>query len=293
MVFFALIFLILGFNFYHYVFDRRKGDKDFDKNEDINAKNHPDRLWYFSKELTELEIKSSDKLSLKGYLLKNDSNKLAIICHRGRYYSSVSQARILYENGFNVLMPNNRAHDTSEGKQFSMGPKEVNDLLLWIDYMITLNPKYQIVLMGISMGAHIVMMSVGKNLPNNVKCFIEDCGYANLYDELKNEMKRSLKLNHVGLFMFINKIYIRLFHHFSINDSTKMSLPNAKTPGLFIHGEKDTFVPYSDLEKNYSLMSDNIYKKKVIFTEAGHNESIKQYEKYSNEVVNFVNKFIK
>ncbi|MCQ2793577.1 MAG: alpha/beta fold hydrolase [Bacilli bacterium] len=287
-------FLICGSICYHFVFDRRKGDKDFAKNENIEAKNSPDRLWYFAQNIEELTICSFDKLTLKGYLLRNNSNKLAIILHgyRGRYYSSVSQARIFYESGFDVFMPNNRAHDTSEGKQFSMGPKEVKDLLNWINYLLKINPNYQIALMGISMGAHIVMLSVGQSMPNNVKCFIEDCGYTNLMDELKFQLKKSMKVAHPKFLMWLNNLYIQFFHHFSMNSSTENSLPKTKIPGLFIHGDKDNFVPFDNLEKNYSLMSNNVDKKKVVFENKEHNRAITDKDKYKMEVINFVNKYI-
>ena len=158
-----LLFLIDGFIFFNLTFRRRIGDKDFAKNENPKEKNAPDRLWYFSNKIEELTLVSKDKLNLKGYFIKNpsNSNKLAILIHgyHGRYYSLVSQAKIFFELGYDVLSLNNRCHDTSEGKYFTMGKKEKEDVLLWISKMTKRNPDYKIALLGVSMGAHIAMQT--------------------------------------------------------------------------------------------------------------------------------------
>ena len=294
-----LLFLILAFligkTFFKVSFSRRKDDERFAELENPEDKKQPNRIWYFSNKLEEIEILSQDKLKLKGYFLNNNSSKLAILIHgyRGRYYSLVSQARIFYENGFDVLAINNRAHDTSEGKYFSMGPKESNDVLLWIDKMIERNPNYQIALFGVSMGGHIAMMSASKKeIPSNVKCVGEDCGYASLKEILLNGAKNS-KILFPRFALTMGEIYAKIFHHFSFNDSTKNAFKNLKLPILFIHGDKDNYVPFKNLDENYNNVPDGIYKEKVVFEGIDHNRSVTRYDKYKKVVNDFVNKFIK
>ena len=296
LISFLVLTFIFGRTFFHVSFDRRKGDKDFAKNENPADKKRPSRIWFSEQKLEELSIVSKDKLVLKGYFLNNHSNKLAIISHgyRGRYYSSTAQAKTFFDNGYDVLLPNNRAHDTSEGKTFTMGPKEQKDLIQWIKLMVERNPNYQIVLMGISMGAHITMMTVGrKDLPENVKCFIEDCGYHCLRDELNYECKYRVKLKMPRYAVFSGEIYSRLFHGFGFNDSVKNSFKNVKIPGLFLHGEKDDYVPIYNMHKNFEAMPENVDKEKVIFKDTGHNRSVFVEPLYSESIINFVNKYIK
>lgn len=295
LLLFLVYCFIIGRIFYKVSFSRRKNDKDFAKLENPEDKKKPNRVWFFSNELEELKITSFDKLKLKGYLLNNNSSKLAIVIHgyRGRYYSCVGQARIFYEAGYDVLCINNRAHDTSEGKYFSMGPKERKDTLKWIDFMIKRNPNYQIVLFGASMGAHIAMVTgASKDIQPNVKCIIEDCGYASL----KEILLKSATANNVKAPRFaisLGNLYAKIFHHVSFNDSTEDAFKNLKLPILFIHGEEDTYVPFENMAKNASYVPEGIYKEIVSFPGIAHNNCVSEYDKYKEVSINFVNKFIK
>ena len=292
----ATIFaFFIGRTFYVVSFSRRKDDAHFAEHENPEDKKRPDRIWYFSNELEELEITSFDKLKLKGYFINNNSDKLAVLVHgyRGRHYSLTSQARIFFENGYDVLSINNRAHDSSEGKYFSMGPRERKDLLKWIDFMIKRNPNYQIALLGTSMGAHIVMMTgADETIPSNVKCIIEDCGYASLKEMLFQGVKTT-KVKFPKLALNLGEIYARIFHHVSFKDSTEDAFEHLKLPILLIHGGLDKYVPYENLARNASYVPSEIYKEVVTFENADHNRSVFEYDRYKNLVINFTSKFIK
>ncbi|MCF0118125.1 MAG: alpha/beta hydrolase [Bacilli bacterium] len=280
--------------FYVITFSRRKNDHIFAELEDPEDKKTPSRIWYSNQQIEELKIKSKDKLILKGYFQDNHSNKLLVCLHgyRGRYYSNTTQSQIFFEHGYDVLLPNNRAHDTSEGKFFSMGPKEIDDVIRWIDLMIKRNPNYEIVLMGISMGAHIAMMLGGEKLPSNIKCIIEDCGYSNLKDQLNYELVK-IKAPCKGFILFAANLYCRLFHGFSLKHNTATAFSNLTLPILLIHGDKDTYVKFENLKLNADSVPNNIYKEVVTFEGADHNRSKDQLEKYTETIINFVNKFIK
>lgn len=294
----TLLFWISVFIFGKIFFEtscrRRKGDEHFAETEPRKAKNAPDRKWLFSRNIEEITITSFDGLKLKGFFIKNDSNKLAITVHgyHGRYYSLSKQAQFLYENGYNLLMINNRCHDTSEGKVISMGKNEAKDLYQWMDLMIKRNPEYQILLFGVSMGAHIVMMTLN-NLPQNVKCAVEDCGYSSLYSQMiytsgKNHVKSPKFASWCG------NVYALVFHHFSFRNDTKNTLKDCKVPLLLMHGDKDNIVPFKNLDINASYVNPNVYKETHVFTDCDHCEQIKiKGEEYALVVNTFINKFIK
>ena len=293
---FLLFFLSNGMIFTHLTFRRRKGDKDFAKNEDPRAKKDPDRIWFFSQQLEEITLKSYDKLNLKGYFINNNSNKLAILVHgyHGRYYSVTAQAHIFFDNGFDVLCINNRCHDSSEGKSFSMSTKEERDLLDWIELMVKRNPNYQIALYGISMGGHICMLAASnKNVNEKVKCIIEDCGFYSLKEELILETKQSPAL-FPKLTVILAELYSKIFYHFSYSKDIGKAFKTLKLPILMIHGGQDNYVPTINIEKNYAAVPENVYKEKHIFIGSGHTRSIiDERKKYTEIVDNFVNKFIK
>ncbi|HBF68667.1 MAG TPA: hypothetical protein DDW20_05070 [Firmicutes bacterium] len=293
LVLLFIVFLSFGITTYNIVFKRRKGDKFFAENENPADKKEASRIWFSNQKIEELNIASKDKLNLKGYFLDNNSNKLAIILHgyHGRYYSSTTQAKIFYENGYDVFLPNNRAHDTSDGNYFTMGQKEIDDVLRWISLMTKKNPNYEIVLMGVSMGAHIAMMCADK-IPDNIKCIIEDCGYGNLKSIVNDQIKRKFN-KFLTFFILLSTEFVCRCHGFSLNNDVKSPLSNAKAPVLFIHGNKDNYVKYENLSYCEQFVQDNSKKEVVTFDGAEHNESKKQLKKYEETILGFVNKYIK
>lgn len=290
-----IIYLIVGSIIFTIIFKRKKSDYNFAQLEDIKEKNKPNRVWLFAQEIEEISMKSYDNLLLKGYFLNNNSNKLVIIAHgyRGRYYSSSMQAHLFFNLGYDVFLPNNRAHDTSEGSYFTMGPKEEKDMLSWINLMIKRNPNYQIVLFGVSMGAHIMMItSSNAKLPNNVKCLVEDCGYASLRSTLIDQMHQSFPLPLCRLFTSACELYCLIFKHFNFSSSTSKRLKNSKIPSLFIHGDIDERVIFKNLDINYNAMIKDVDHEKVIFKGVAHNKAYEEEEKYSKVIKDFVSKYI-
>lgn len=293
---FIIFFIFNGILFTHLSFRRRKGDKDFAKTEDPRAKKDPDRIWYFSNEIEEINLKSYDKKNLKGYFLNNHSNKLVIMVHgyHGRYYSLTAQAHIFFDNGYDVLSINNRCHDTSEGKLITMGKRESKDLDKWIELMLERNPNYQIVLYGISMGGHIAMLSAAKpNVNEKVKCVIEDCGFNSLKDELILMVKQSPAPFPI-LTVYLAEWYSVLFHHFSYSYSIDKAFKTLKLPILLIHGSQDNYVPTENIYKNEKAVPENVYHETHVFEGSGHTKSVVDSRKKYTKVVNdFVNKFVK
>lgn len=293
---FLIWFFINGIIFFNVSFRRRKDDAHFAENEDPRAKKEEDRVWYFSQNIEELNLKSYDHLNLKGYLLNQKSNKLAILIHgyHGRYYSVVKQAHIFFDNGYDVLSINNRCHDASEGRYFSMGKIEAKDVDAWIKLMLQRNPNYQIVIYGISMGGHIAMLSASsKSVNQNVKCVIEDCCYNSLKEQLIYILKMK-PFRMPRLIVGAAEIYTRIFYHFSYSNTLKKALKNLKIPALLIHGGKDNYVPTFNIDLNYDSIPENIYKEKHVFEDSNHTRSVvDNKEKYREIIDNFVNKFVK
>ena len=82
------------------------------------------------------------------------------------------------EAGHNVILVDERGHGKSEGRVLSFGIKEQYDCLEWTKYATErFGEDTKIVLGGISMGASIVLLAAGLDLPNTVKGILADCGY--------------------------------------------------------------------------------------------------------------------
>lgn len=99
------------------------------------------------------------------------------------------------ELGFNILLPDLRDTGLSGGDAIQMGWLDRKDVIQWMD---TANEIYgdstRMVVHGISMGAATTMMVSGEPQPGYVKCFVEDCGYTNVWDQFSKELKAQFGL---------------------------------------------------------------------------------------------------
>ena len=146
-----------------------------------------------------------------------------------------------------------------------------------------------IALFGISMGAATVMNSLGKNLPSNVKVFIEDSGYVNLKTEFTYQLKKLFNLPSFPVIPAANTMTkLRAGYFFGDVDATE-ALKNTKLPALVLHGEEDGFVPIEHGKAAYELI--NSKKEFHSFPGMKHVQAERKFrEQYWNIVGEFLNK---
>ena len=249
--------------------------------------------WLSASNVMQVRITSFDGLKLNAYNIQNhNSNRYVILVH-GIWSSKAFSFPRAYEfdqRGFNTLVIDQRASGDSEGEYYTYGQKESLDLLLWINYLVSKNPNVEIVLYGVSMGAATVMMATANDLPPNIKCIVEDCGFSSAEEEFDNFIKTEYKIAYSKpvLMMLENQLKKKLGMNFD-DMSPKKALDNNEIPILIIHGEKDTFVPFEMSKKLYN--HNKGYKKFYPVPEAEHTQAIKD-EKYFDNVVNFIQQFI-
>lgn len=238
-------------------------------------------------------IKSFDNLTLSARLIRQSTNKIAIVCHgfMNEYQEMQSYCKYFYDRGFTVLAVDNRAHGRSEGEIVGMGWLDRFDILKWIEYCISnFGDDCQIVLFGLSMGAATVCMTCGEELPENVKCAISDSAYDSVYNVFDHVMKKSIKLS---LIKSVNA-YSKLFLGASLKEQDTVKLvKNSKTPILFIHGSGDDFVPFEMMDKLYNSVDEKLREKYVV-ENAWHGEAkAKNVKKYNYVCDKWISKFVK
>jgi fermentation-respiration switch protein FrsA (DUF1100 family) len=97
-------------------------------------------------------------------------------------------AAMFHQLGYNVLMPDARAHGESQGKYIGYGWPEKYDVRKWVKKDLAKEGQNQkVVIFGVSMGGATAMMTSGLKMPKQVKAYVEDCGYTSLKDELLHE----------------------------------------------------------------------------------------------------------
>ena len=155
--------------------------------------------------------------------------------------------------GYNVLLPDQRAHGHSGGHTITMGAKEQYDAQGWANWAAErFGLDTPLFLMGVSMGAATVMLASGLPLPSSVKGIVADCGYTSAKEITRKCLPDYLPHAPVGLAYAVGRLGARLYGHFEPNriDCTA-AVSRAAVPILFIHGEEDGFVPCEMSRKNY------------------------------------------
>lgn len=251
--------------------------------------------WWDNFEFEDLSIVTKgDGLTLAGHFLSRGENKLAIIVHGyGADYREMNKyAKYFLDKNYDILAVENRAHGKSEGKMMGMGWLDRLDLLQWIDLMVEKNPDYQIVLMGLSMGASTVCMTAGEQLPKNVKAIISDCGYANAFDEFKYVFKSKAHLPSWPLLNIFNS-YLKMTYKFDLKEADAVKqLKKCKLPVLFIHGDADKFVPVENVYKLSDALG-NDQKQVYVVSGADHAMSYPLSEiEYEMQLKKFLKKYI-
>ncbi len=295
-----LISIIMGLVAGNFLFDlalNPKSSKEIifnnDYDETLEQKKKDDEKW-INENAKEIFIQNK-KIKLQGYEVKNskESNIWVIAVH-GYVNSAISMVpscKQFLRFGYNVLMPNLRTHGKSGGKYIGMGWLDRLDLLKWIEYLNKEYGNIKIILYGISMGAATVMMASGEKLPNNVKTIIEDCGYTSVWEEFSGKLKNLFHLPQFPTLYYANLI-TKIKAGYSLKKASSIKqIKKSVTPTLFIHGDKDKFVPFYMLDKLYN--SANCEKEKLVIQNAGHAEAQEiNPEKYWRTVKKFIKRYI-
>ena len=289
-----LILFYISFRLYNFALNPKSSKEGIFNSKDNNEPRFQDTWIYDYKDKEDVFITSFDNLKLHGYILKTEnSDKWAITVH-GYTNKAESMSAMAYKYhslGYNILMPDLRGHGKSEGSYVGMGWHDRLDILKWIDLIIKENKDAKILLHGISMGAGTVMMVSGEELPENVKVIIEDCGYTSAKEQLAYNLKTMFKLPSFPILNFCSLITKIKDNYFISEASAIKQLQKAKVPILFIHGDKDKFVPFYMLDKLYNACSSK--KDKLIIKDVGHakSESLKS-DLYWNKVEDFIKPYM-
>lgn len=249
--------------------------------------------WFEKLSKEDAEVTSRDNLKLKGFYIWGNraQNKTIIIVH-GYMVSSIWSlqfAKIFLENGWSVLLVDQRKHGRSDGKYSTYGYMEKYDLDSWVNYVIQRNGTDCLIgLHGQSMGGGTVLEYASIN--KYVKFIIADCPYSDVQELIRYQ----LKIKHIPLVLFYRPLDFLLSHiaGFRMADVSPVnSIKDSDIPVLFIHGGNDKFVPTHMSEDMYKVKRG--LKKLLIVDNAIHGNSyLVNRDLYEREMLSFIDEVL-
>ena len=304
----AATYFLIG-NFFYYVTLTKSGLKNpfvakvasgtKEKDEELlrlDAIKEQGKDWFDNTNKEKLVIKSTKankNLHADFIFPEKESDIFVIIIHG---YTSEPRGMGMYaqkyhELGYNVLMPSLNGHADSEASTVTMGWKDRLDIVDWVNFIAENYPESKIILHGESMGAATTMMTTGEDLPDNVKVAVADCGYTSVWDIFSNKIKNNFKMHEFPTLYSANVVN-KIYSGFDFKEASAIEqLKKSKTPTIFIHGDKDTFVPYEMLDRVYDACASE--KEKITIPDSPHaRNACVDPDLYWNSVIEFINKYI-
>ena len=224
----------------------------------------------------------------QGYYIHHGGQKTAIVVHGWRdcavRYFFLAR---MYERdfGYNVVVPNLHAHGLSDGDSIQMGWLDRKDVMVWLQTYKT----DTMVVHGVSMGGATTMMLSGEKMPDGVKDvrFVDDCGYTSVWDEFAVQLKDQFGLPAFPL-MYSTSLLSKLRYGWSFGEASALEqVKKCRYPMLFIHGEKDTFVPTEMVHRLYDAKTG--VKELWIAKGSGHARSFYDHpQEYTKRVGQFL-----
>lgn len=254
-ILFAFVVLTLVSGGYIFYVAFRKKDMDWLDEKMVqrtpNAQYYPFIVatdqWLKEHNAQSVSIQADDGVKLQGLWIPAKNSRGTVLMAHG-YRSTMLldfhlPFQLFHRLGLNILAPYQRTHGNSGGKYITFGVKESGDMQRWIRFHNDHLSCEPMILYGISMGASTMLFLADRQLPDNVKGIIADCGFTSPKEIIKSVYRRVLRLPPL-LSVWMAGVFARLFAGVDLNScDTRASLAGSRLPVLLIHGEEDTFVP--------------------------------------------------
>lgn len=251
--------------------------------------------WLVEHNVQDLWITSADGLRLHGLWIPVDAPKGTVLFAHGYRSSPLLDFGLAFsyyhELGFNLLVPDQRSHGKSQGRYITFGVKESSDMEDWIAYHNDHFGNLPMVLSGLSMGASTVLYLADRDIPDNVKGIIADCGFTSPKDILSSVFRDVTHLPALPS-VLVAEFFARCLARFSLwQCDTRKSLANAHIPVLMIHGKADGFVPCEMSKQGFDACNGSIQL--FLVDGADHGLSfLVEPEKYKQLIIAFMEKNI-
>lgn len=237
---------------------------------------------------SDISVKTSDNLNLKGWHIPNEQNKgTIIVCHGVGANRSLllPVAMTFYSGGYEIYMFDLRGHGSSDNSMITYGFNERKDIKAIVTYLKEQGKK-EIGIYGISMGAAIVMLSSVEN--PEIKALIVDSGYASAEKIMRYRIEKVFPPVITDVLIAITKFYAKLLQNVSIDEIAPIKvIDKINRPILFIIGDIDDLITPDNSKILYEKASEP--KELYIIKGVGHNETYLDAG-FKKKVIDFMDK---
>ncbi len=240
----------------------------------------------------DFEVKTSDNIDISGWLFKNNEAACVILLVPGIHQNRISGdyggqgiAQLALASGYGVAMYDPRGSGFSGGNTLGFGSTEVNDVNSVTQYLADQGyAKENIALIGSSLGAITTLQNLDQT--KELGALVVDSAATSIQPIIEREMLKEgiPSFLNPGVFFVSKVIYGADIG--SVVPIEKVAKYSSK-PILFIHGVKDSFIPFSNSEELVKASGDQ--SKLVVFQNADHVQSFKtDPELFETEVFSYL-----
>ena len=247
--------------------------------------------WLKTHQAQDIDIVSFDGLKLHGLWIPAENAKGTVLLAHG-YRSTIlvdfcPVFDFYHQLGMNILVPDQRGHGKSEGRYITFGVKESRDMLSWLELHNRQFGAYPVILSGISMGASTMLYLSDRDLPDNVRGIIADCGFTSPKAILTSVYKNVIHLP-AAPSIWAAEVFARVFAGFSLTErDTRKALAQSHLPVMMIHGMEDGFVPCDMTRQAYTACTGP--KQMLLVEGADHGLSVLlDPARYTSMIISFL-----
>lgn len=247
------------------------------------------------REKVTLETDDQKILVARKIIAKRESNKWVVILHgyNGNMEDIYDIAMHYADEGYNILMPDLRAHGESEGSIIGMGWLDRLDIINWIDVILEENVSAEVVIHGIDMGAETALMLSGEPVKDSIKAIVAEGAYTSAWDVIRPEYEIRHEKLPVFPFMYMMNPVLKVWGGYTLKEADAVKqVKNSKIPILLIRGQNDTYSTVDMMkELNQAIASEH---ELYVMPSGGHEDCrYAEPDNYYNRTFEFVGRYVK